>query len=110
MPAERPDPPLVSTRADDPEVEEPIDQFVVNLGETVDHLQDAEADGDGPRLEKLADELAREAERLGYPPLAEAALRVAESSRQRVPEAAHKHVAEVTALAQRIRRGHHSAA
>lgn len=110
MPPERPAKPLVSTRADDPEVEERIDAFVVTLGETVDHIQDAEAEGDAARLEKRALALAEEAGLLGYPPMEEAARRVATAAREAAPEAAHKHVAEVTALAQRIRRGHHSAA
>lgn len=110
MPLERPPPPLVSTRADDPDVEERIDTFVVHLGETVDDLQDAEAEGDVARLEKLADALEREAAELGYAPLAEAARRIAASCREAAPEAAHKHVADVTGLAQRIRRGHRSAA
>ena len=110
MPTERPAPPLVSTRADDPDVEERIDAFVVTLGEAVDHLQDAEAEGDAGRLEKRAHALAEEARACGYPPLEEAARRVATAAREASPEAAHKHVAEVTALAQRIRRGHRSAA
>lgn len=110
MPPERPAPPLLSERADDPDFEERIDAFVVRLGETVDELQDAEAEGDGAALAKRAEALGCEAETLGYPPLAEAARRVAEAAHGAALEAAHKHVAEVTELAQRIRRGHRSAA
>lgn len=110
MALERPPPPLRSLRAEDPSVEEEIDRFVVHLGERVDALQDAEAEGDLRALEKCARELARQAERLGYPPLTAAALDVVRGCREAAPEAAHKHVVEVTELAKRIRRGHHSAA
>jgi hypothetical protein len=102
--------PLLSTRAEEPEVEERIDAFVVGLGETVDALQDAEAAGDFALLRERALRLAADALPLGYAPMAEAAGRVAEACGQRAPELAHKAVADVTALAQRIRRGHRSAA
>jgi len=107
---ESPPKPLVSTRATEPELEERIDAFVIGLGETVDALQDAEAAGDHAVLARRATALAVLAGELGYPPLVEAAERIAQASREHSPEAAHKAVAEVTDLAQRIRRGHRSAA
>ena len=107
-----PDPPkpLYSTRADDPEVEERIDRFVVTLGETVDDLQDAEAAGSLEDLAERARALAASAEELGYAPLTEVAARIVAACGERNPEAARKGVVEATELAQRIRRGHRSAA
>jgi hypothetical protein len=110
MGQDRPPKPLVSTRADDPEIEERLDAFVVGLGETVDTLQDAEAAGAHALLEGLARDLAVLAEELGYPLMAQGARRVAAASRERSPEAAHKAVSGLTEVAQRIRRGHRSAA
>jgi hypothetical protein len=110
MGQDRPPKPLVSTRADDPEIEERLDAFVLGLGETVDTLQDAEAAGAHALLEGLARDLAVLAEELGYPLMAQGARRVAAASRERSPEAAHKAVSGLTELAQRIRRGHRSAA
>ena len=110
MDAERPPKPLLSSRADEPDVEQRIDAFVVGLGETVDALQDAEAAGDFQLLRERAARLAAEALPLGYAPMAEAASRVAEACAQLDPDVAHKAVSDVTELAQRIRRGHRSAA
>jgi hypothetical protein len=110
MGLERPPKPLVSTRAHDPDVEERLDTFVVGLGETVDALQDAEAAGDHGLLARLAADLARVAEELGYPPMAEVASRVVAACQEASPEAAHKAIWNLTELAQRIRRGHRSAA
>jgi hypothetical protein len=110
MPLERPPKPLVSTRAADPEVEEEIDAFVVGLGETVDGLQDAEAGGDLGGLERAALALQQTATKLGYEPMAEAAGEIVAACGERALEALHKAVWDVTRLAQRIRRGHRTAA
>jgi hypothetical protein len=110
MDPERPPKPLYSTRAEEPEAEERIDAFVVGLGETVDSLQDAEATRDFRLLRERAARLAAEALARGYAPMAAAAERVAEGCEAQEPELAHKAVADVTELAQRIRRGHRSAA
>lgn len=110
MGVEKPPKPLVSTRADDPELEERLDAFVVGLGERVDALQDAEAAGNHALLARLARDLANVAEELGYPPMGEVAMRVAAAGREGSPEATHKAVFELTELAQRIRRGHRSSA
>ena len=110
MDFEAPPKPLVSTRADDPEVEERIEAFVVGLGETVDALQDAQSGEDWELLAQRAGTLAAKARELGYPPVAAAADRVLTAASTRDPEAAHKAVIEVTELAGRVRRGHRSAA
>jgi hypothetical protein len=108
--APHPPKPLVSTRADDPEVSEQIDAFVMRLGETVDGLQDAEASGELALLEERAAALAGEADTLGYPPMVELAARVRAAAREGGAEGTHKAVEEVTEMAKRIRRGHRSAA
>ncbi len=110
MGLERPPNPIVSTRADDPEVEERIDAFVVRLGESLDALQDLETAGDYTGLAERARTLAVQALELGYPPLAEAAERIEAACREQAPEATHKSVADLTPVVQRIRRGHRSAA
>jgi hypothetical protein len=110
MDPERTPKPLYSTRANEPEAEDRIDAFVVGLGETVDALQDAEAAGDFRLLRERASRLAADALALGYAPMAAAAERIAEGCDARDPALTHKAVAGVTELAQRIRRGHRSAA
>lgn len=108
-----PDPsakPIRSLREGDPEAEEHIDAFVVRLGEIVDLFQDTEAAGDLLALRKLSAQLASRAEALGYPEMAEAAGRVEKACSEAGAEAAHKCVADLTVIAQRIRQGHRSAA
>jgi hypothetical protein len=102
--------PIVSTRAEDPDFDERIDRFVIGLGEQVDGFQDAESAGDRSALEALAAGLERDALALGYPPLAEAARRVALACSDPAGEALRKSVVDLTEVAQRVRRGHRSAA
>jgi hypothetical protein len=99
-----------SEREADPELELQIDAFVLSLGEEVDALQDAEA---GAQLDLLARRAARfgaTAAELGYPALARGAERIRDAVGERNPEAVRKAVEDVTDLAQRVRRGHRSAA
>jgi hypothetical protein len=102
--------PIVSTRADDPDLDEHIDRFVVNLAERVDAFQDAEAARDREALLALADALAQDAHALGFPLLVAAARRIAEVCGEGAPEALRKSVVDLTELSQRVRRGHRSAA
>ena len=46
MEIERPPKPILSSYAADPELEERISAFVVQMGERIDYLQDADIDGD----------------------------------------------------------------
>jgi HPt (histidine-containing phosphotransfer) domain-containing protein len=101
---------IVSTRADDPDLDERIDRFVVHLAERVDAFQDAEAARDRSALLALARALAGDATALGYPLLASAAERIAEACAENVPESLRKSVVDLTELAQRVRRGHRSSA
>ena len=102
--------PIVSTRADDPELDERIDRFVVELAERVDAFQDAEAAHDRETLRVLASDLGADAGALGYPLLVDAAARIAQACGEGAPEALHKSVVDLTELSQRVRRGHRSAA
>jgi hypothetical protein len=102
--------PIVSTRAEDPECEERIDAFVVDLGERVDQLQDADLAGDREALVRLAALLGAEAEELGYPALVAATVRVRDAGREEGAEGVHKAVRDLTEVSQRIRRGHRSSA
>ncbi len=102
--------PLWSTRADDPAAREPLDRFVVELGERVDALQDAELASRFDRLGSLARELRQVANELGYGPLAECAAAIVAASGERDVESTHKQLVELTDIAQRVRLGHRGAA
>lgn len=107
---EQPGKPIHSLREDEPEFEERIDRFVVQLGELVDLFQDTEAAGDLSGLEQMAAELAERSEALGYPALVEAARAVESACQEASVDAVHKSVADLTGVAQRVRMGHRSAA
>lgn len=110
MSYERPEPALRSSREGEPEFELRIDAFVMQLGETVDALQDAEAAGQLVPLRGLAAGLVERCHELGYESLAEAARQISEACLERNPVAAHKAVVDFTELSKRARRGHRSAA
>jgi hypothetical protein len=110
METKQPPGPIFSTYAADPELEERIDAFVVQLGERVDRLQDVEIDGDLAVLRDLSERFGAGSRELGYEPLAQAAERVVAACREQNPEAARKSLAELTEVSQRVRRGHSSSA
>jgi len=110
MAIEQPPKPIFSIYAADPELEERIDAFVVQMGERIDYLQDAEIDGDLELLRELAEKFGAESRDLGYEPLAGAAGRVVAACVEQSPEAARKSLADLTELTQRVRRGHSSTA
>ena len=110
MSYDRPEPVLRSSREGEPEIELRIDAFVMQLGETVDTLQDAEAAGQLVRLRELASPLVERCTELGYDSLGDAARQIAEACLDRNPVAAHKAVVDFTELSKRVRRGHRSAA
>jgi hypothetical protein len=110
MPQELKERPIFSTRADDPELGDAIDGFVVGLAERVDHLQDAEARRDFDQLASLAQRLADDAERLGFSYLASCAAVIDGAGLEQDREAAHKSVVEITQIARRVRLGHRGSA
>jgi hypothetical protein len=86
-----------------------LDAFVVALGESIDAIQDSEHGGQLEETAKRAADLAREAEGLGLPPLATAALRVVASCRGTDAARAHADIVELTDVVRRVRLGHRGA-
>jgi len=110
MEIKRPPKPIFSSYAADPALEERINAFVIQLGERVDCLQDAEIDRDLMLLRELSEKFAAESRELGYQPLAQAAERVVAACLEQSPEAARKGLTDLTEISQRVRRGHSSSA
>jgi hypothetical protein len=100
---------IYSERAGDPDLEEALDQFVLGLAERIDRLQDAQALGDHDGLAKLAAELVRDAQALGYPQLVGAGSALLDASRRRDAAPVLEGVREVTDLGYRVRLGHRGA-
>lgn len=107
---ERAPKPIRSLHEEDPELEDSLDSFILGLGESVDGLQDAVMAGDWTRLTSFAAALRQPAEQLGYPALVEVLSDVLRATLLGDAEGSRKAVGELTELAQRVRRGHHSAA
>jgi hypothetical protein len=105
---ERPQP-LYSAHAEDPAMTDAIDRFVLALAEAVDALQDAYIASDCTRLDRLARDLATDAEFLGYGPLAQLAEDVASCAVREKQEEARVVLEDLTGIAQRIRMGHRGA-
>jgi hypothetical protein len=101
--------PIHSAFGDDPSLADAIDAFVVGLAERIDDLQDCEAQGTLARLAERAAELAAEATRVGYGPLAEWAEAVRRASAEHKPQDARKALLELTEVAYRVRLGHRGA-
>ena len=100
---------IYSERAGDPDVEEALDQFVLGLAERIDRLQDAQSLGDQEGLAKLAADLVRDAQALGYPQLAGAGSALLEAARGRQSAPVLQGVREITDLGYRVRLGHRGA-
>lgn len=99
-----------SSLEDDPELADDIGAFVVRLAEQVDGLQDAEATAQWEPLRDVALHLARDAERCGFPGLAQISRGVARAAEDGKPEDARSGLVELTDMAQRVRLGHRGAA
>ncbi len=98
--------PIYSSRADDPAFIDTIDAFVIGLAERIDHLQDADRQGELKQLADLAGALGTDSAAAGFESLAQAARGVAAICSEEDAEAAHGARIELTAIAQRIRLGH----
>jgi hypothetical protein len=101
--------PIYSTRADDPELAEALESFVVGLMERIDRLQDAYAQDDLKDLAAQAGALVVEAGSLGYASLAIDAAAVEAAGRAAEPEAARHALVTLTDVAQCVRLGHRGA-
>ncbi len=102
--------PIYSDREDDADLREPIDAFVIGLGERIDTIQDAHVAGNASQLASLAGALEQDARALGYPIFARAAQGIRHSVESGDEDTARKAISEVTELAQRVRLGHRGAA
>jgi hypothetical protein len=103
------DGPIFSTRADDPDLGEAIERFVVGLAERIDALQDAEGRGDLKLVASLVEPLGSEAEANGFGPFAVCAARLESACAAGRDDAAHRALVELTEIALRIRLGHRGA-
>jgi hypothetical protein len=101
--------PLYSIRADDLEVRDAIDEFVVKLAERIDRIQDAEVRGDFKQVAELCAPLVADARRLGFPPLARLAEGVQVCADEEKGEETHRQLLDLTAVAHRVRLGHRGA-
>ena len=102
--------PVYSSHADDPELRDDIDQFVVQLAEQIDRIQDALCASDLDLLRSSCSELEQVGRKLGFASLADAAALTAFASSDGKPDLAEDGVVEITQLGQRIRLGHRGAA
>jgi hypothetical protein len=103
-------PPIRSTQEDVAELAEDLDRFVIGLAERIDAVQDAELVEHYDEVSQLARVLANDAERLGYPGMAQSAKSVATAAADSKLDSLQEAVVELTDLAQRVRRGHRGAA
>lgn len=103
------DKPIYSSRVDDVEFREAIDEFVVGLAERIDQLQDAEARRDLKLLAELCRPLIDAAPQLGFEPLSRCAEAVAGACRAQDPSGALRYLVDLTQIARRIRLGHRGA-
>jgi HPt (histidine-containing phosphotransfer) domain-containing protein len=102
--------PIRSTQEDVRELAEDIDRFVIGLAERIDTIQDAELAGHHGELANHARSLSQEAERVGYPVLAQIAKAAMLAAIDGKTEGVRESVTELTELAQRVRLGHRGAA
>ena len=101
--------PIYSVHTEDPAKTEVIDEFVIQLAERIDHLQDAESEGDMARLVELAESLTRDAEKVGYADFTRVAQTALNAAQDGKAAEAHEALVELTDLSHRIRLGHRGA-
>ena len=101
--------PIYSNRAEELELRDAIDEFVIGLAERVDQLQDADFNRDWQSLGAQAHRLIEEAKRVGFEPLSRCAEIVAGACESNDGEIIHGFLCDLTDVAQRIRMGHRGA-
>jgi len=101
--------PIYSSRSEDSRDGDAIDRFVIHLGERIDELQDAEAEGDLTLLAALASELMAEADAAGYDSFVSYAKELEAACLGEDAEAAREQLLDLTEITQRIRLGHRGA-
>jgi len=101
--------PIYSSRSEELELREAIDQFAIGLAERVDQLQDADFNRDWESLTTQSQKLIADAKRVGFDPLSRCAEDVVESCESADAERIHTCLCELTDVAKRIRMGHRGA-
>ncbi len=101
--------PIYSSRAEDPDLIDSIEAFIINLAERVDELQDAEFKGDAEQLQNLAIAMAQEADKLGFGSLSASAHAVEGCSGATDTEEVREVLLDLTEIAKRVRMGHRGA-
>jgi hypothetical protein len=101
--------PIYSTRAEDPDLIDRIEGFIIELAERVDELQDAEFKGDSDQLRGFAVALANQADELGFGSLAASAHAVECCSDTEDEDEIRDFLLDLTEIAKRIRMGHRGA-
>ncbi len=105
MPGNRPRP-ILSALAEDPALQDGIDEFVLDLAGRIDDLQECELRGDLAGLAELSEGLLRRSARSGYDGLSRCASVVRFAAREGSTEEARKALVELTEMAHRVRLGH----
>jgi hypothetical protein len=101
--------PIYSSRADDLEFRDSIDEFVVKLAERIDRLQDADSRGDLKEVADLGAALAADSRHLGFESLALACEVVHACACEENGVATHRELVALTEISHRIRLGHRGA-
>jgi hypothetical protein len=101
--------PIYSSRAEDPELLDRIESFIIELAERVDELQDAEFKGDADQLRGFAGALAHEADTLGFGSLAASAHAVEGCAGTEDVDEIRDVLLDLTEIAKRVRMGHRGA-
>lgn len=96
----------IQSELDDPERIEELDHFLLGLGEALDWLQESECNGELVDVAKRAGLIAVEAERYGFPELAQMARQVDASATAAEREACRGALHALTDLVRRARIGH----
>jgi len=102
--------PIYSMHENDPDLMDEISEFVVDLAEWVDALQDAESGDEFEQLGQLALQLSEKAAHHGYPGLMASADTLYACCLEEKRDAAQEALFELTDLSVRIRLGHRGAA
>ncbi len=102
--------PITSNFSDDPRLQDQIDEFVYGFSSRLDHVQEAEIEGDFGLCCKLMSDLAQDAETLGYALLFQKAQDIIEICEDEDREGLLEELRELMFIAHRIKLGHRSTA
>jgi len=102
--------PITSNFSDDPRLQDEIDEFVYGISSRLDHVQEAEIEGDFGLCCKLMSDLAQVAETLGYALLFQKAQVVIKICADEDSEGLLEELCEMMHIVHRIKLGHRSTA